>query len=78
MKSRARYPGLRQGILLFAVAAPIWTIIFIQQDLLLALVPLFLSHVLLLYPTLYPHSQWWGPVDSLFCHIRKRSLDYDR
>ena len=71
MKSRARYPGLRQGILLFAVAAPVWTIIFVQQDLLLALAPLFLSHALLLYPTLYPHSQWWGPVIRSFATSEK-------
>jgi peptidoglycan/xylan/chitin deacetylase (PgdA/CDA1 family) len=45
-----------------AIIAPIWTIIFLQVDLLVALLPLFLSHVLLLYPTLNPHSQWWGPV----------------
>ena len=28
----------------------------------MALVPLFISHLLILYPTLVPHSQWWGPV----------------
>jgi peptidoglycan/xylan/chitin deacetylase (PgdA/CDA1 family) len=71
MKSRARFPGLRQLILILAVAAPIWTIVFIQQNLLLALVPLFVSHALLLYPTLYPHSQWWGPVIRSFATSEK-------
>ena len=71
MKSRARYPGLRQFILIFAIAAPVWTIFFIQQNLLLALVPLFVSHALLLYPTLYPHSQWWGPVIRSFATSEK-------
>jgi peptidoglycan/xylan/chitin deacetylase (PgdA/CDA1 family) len=62
MKSRVKYRWLRNSILVFAVIAPMWTIIFFQLDLLLALVPLFVSHLLLLYPTLNPHSQWWGPV----------------
>ena len=78
MKSRARFPGLRQFILIFAIAAPVWTIFFIQQNLLLALVPLFVSHALLLYPTLYPAFTMVGTSDSLFRNIRKRSLDYDR
>jgi peptidoglycan/xylan/chitin deacetylase (PgdA/CDA1 family) len=62
MKKRFDYRWLRSGILAFAVIAPIWTIIFLQIDLLAALVPLFVSHLFLLYPTLVPHSQWWGPV----------------
>ena len=33
-----------------------------QIDFWIAVLPLFVSHLLLLYPTLNPHSQWWGPV----------------
>jgi peptidoglycan-N-acetylglucosamine deacetylase len=62
MMSHIRYSLLRRGLPAFAVLAAIWAIIFLQVDLLLALIPLFVSHMLLLYPTLNPHSQWWGPV----------------
>ena len=62
MKKHGRYHWWRSTILGFAIVAPIWTIIFLQVDLLLALGPLFISHMLVLYPTLNPHSQWWGPV----------------
>jgi peptidoglycan/xylan/chitin deacetylase (PgdA/CDA1 family) len=62
MTSPPKYNWLRKCILAFAVIAPIWTIIVLQFDWVLALVPLFISHLLLLYPTLVPHSQWWGPV----------------
>jgi peptidoglycan/xylan/chitin deacetylase (PgdA/CDA1 family) len=57
-----KYNWLRNIILAFAVITPIWTIIFLHVGWLIALVPLFASHLLLLYPTLVPHSQWWGPV----------------
>ena len=46
--------------------APIWTIIFAHVDWMIALAPLFISHLLILYPTLVPHSQWWGPVVRSF------------
>lgn len=62
MKSGTKYGWWRNCILVFAVVAPIWTIVFLQIDLLTALIPLFVSHLLLLYPTLNPRSQWWGPV----------------
>jgi peptidoglycan/xylan/chitin deacetylase (PgdA/CDA1 family) len=62
MTSNPKYHWLRNSILVFAIIAPIWTVIFLQIDLVMALVPLFVSHLLLLYPTLNPHSQWWGPV----------------
>ena len=62
MRTRSKYWWWRNTILAFAFVAPIWTIIFLQVDLLLAIGPLFVSHMLVLYPTLNPHSQWWGPV----------------
>lgn len=71
MKSGTKYVWWRNCILAFAVVAPIWTIIFLQIDLLTALVPLFVSHLLLLYPTLNPRSQWWGPVLRSFATSRQ-------
>ncbi len=71
MKSGIKYVWWRNCILAFAVLAPIWTIILFQIDLLTALVPLFISHLLLLYPTLNPRSQWWGPVLRSFATSRK-------
>jgi alpha-N-arabinofuranosidase len=48
------------------VIAPIFTILFYRTNTLIALGVLFLSHILLLYPTLVPNSQWWGPVITSF------------
>lgn len=58
----------RRALLGFAFAAPFLAVaIYLSQtNLLLALAPLFLSHLLLLYPTLVPHCQWWGPVVRSF------------
>ena len=71
MKQHVTQQTLRKGILTFAVIAPIWTVLFLQIDLLMAVVPLFVSHLLVLYPTLNPHSQWWGPVLRSFETSRK-------
>jgi peptidoglycan/xylan/chitin deacetylase (PgdA/CDA1 family) len=64
---------LRRGILLFALITPLWTIFFLQINWALALLPLFLSHLLILYPTLNPHSQWWGPVIRSFATSEKEA-----
>ena len=45
---------------------------FIRTNLVLALAPIFLSHVLLLYATLVPNCQWWGPGDPIVCTRRSR------
>ncbi len=58
--------GTRRAILVFAFLAPIWTIFWFPSDWVVALIPLFVSHMLLLYPTLVPRSQWWGPVYQTF------------
>jgi peptidoglycan-N-acetylglucosamine deacetylase len=71
MASTAKYRWLRVGILTFAAIAPFWTILFFRINLLIALVPLFFSHLLLLYPTLRPQSQWWGPVFQSFATTRR-------
>ena len=57
---------LRRAILGFALVAPIFTVLFYRTNALIALSVLFLSHILLLYPTLVPNSQWWGPVITSF------------
>jgi peptidoglycan/xylan/chitin deacetylase (PgdA/CDA1 family) len=71
MKSRARFPWLRKAVLLFALVAPLWAIFFLQINWAVALVPLLVSHMLILYPTLNPHSQWWGPVIRSFATSEK-------
>ena len=62
---------IRRGLLAFALLAPIWTIAFVWHNWLIALVPLFVSHLLILYPTLMPNSQWWGPVLCGFATDRR-------
>ena len=57
---------IRPAILTFAAIAPIWTIFWFRSDWVVALIPLFTSHMLLLYATLVPQSQWWGPVIRAF------------
>ena len=52
----------RSLILAFATIAPIATVLLWPVHPVIALVPLFVSHLLILYPTLVPQSQWWGPV----------------
>ncbi len=57
---------LRIALLTPAVLAPVWTLFVLPHSLLFGLLPLFLSHLLLLYPTLNPLSQWWGTVVTRF------------
>ncbi len=71
MTSAVSRRWLRRSILVFAAIAPLWTIIFFRVNLVAALAPLFVSHLLLLYPTLVPQSQWWGPVQRLFATSRR-------
>jgi peptidoglycan-N-acetylglucosamine deacetylase len=51
-----------------AVLAPFLalTLALAGTNLYLALAPLFLSHLLLLYATLVANCQWWGPVVTRF------------
>lgn len=58
----------RQLLLAGAVLAPIATIglAILGYGPVTALAPIFLSHILLLYPTLRPNCQWWGPVIRSF------------
>ncbi len=57
---------MRRLLIAFAIVAPVVSIVLIHTNLFLALAPLFVSHLLLLYPTLVANSQWWGPVLTAF------------
>ncbi|MFN2474762.1 MAG: polysaccharide deacetylase family protein [Chthoniobacterales bacterium] len=50
----------------FAAAAPVIALALIRTHIVFALAPLFLSHLLLLFATLAPNNQWWGPVINTF------------
>ena len=62
--SHARWA--RRAILAFVFLAPFLAFLLIRVHLVVALAPIFLSHVLLLYPTLVPNCQWFGPVARSF------------
>src|SRR5438045_9739584 len=55
-------PGTRRAILAFVFLAPFLGFFLVHVNLVAGLAPIFLSHVLLLYPTLVPNCQWFGPV----------------
>jgi len=56
----------RVALLAIAVAAPLLGLYLSRSNLILALAPIFLSHLLLLYATLVPNCSWWGPVIQSF------------
>ncbi len=49
-----------------AIIAPFLAIALAGTNLYFALAPIFFSHLLLLYATLVPNCQWWGPVMTNF------------
>ena len=49
-----------------AVIAPLLSLALIGTNVYFALAPIFASHLLLLYATLVPNCQWWGPVMTTF------------
>ena len=57
---------MRAGILGFLLLAPIVAVLLWTQSILAAAGVLFLSHMLVLYPTLSANSQWLGPVVTRF------------
>lgn len=61
----------RALLLGFAAIAPVLTLTLIRTHPVLALAPLFLSHLLLLYATLAPNCQWWGPVVTRFQTVER-------
>lgn len=50
----------------FALIAPVLSLALIATHPVWAIAPLFVSHMLLLWPTLVANSQWWGPVITSF------------
>jgi peptidoglycan/xylan/chitin deacetylase (PgdA/CDA1 family) len=61
----------RRALLGFAFVAPVLALYLSRTNLVVALAPLFLSHVLLLYATLVPNCQWWGPVIRSFATTQR-------
>jgi peptidoglycan/xylan/chitin deacetylase (PgdA/CDA1 family) len=57
---------MRRTLLAFAFVAPFLGLYLSRTNLALALAPIFLSHMLLLYATLVANCQWWGPVARSF------------
>ena len=57
---------LRTLLLMLAGVAPLISIALLGHGVLIAIAPLFVSHMLLLYPTLVAGSQWLGPVFTSF------------
>ncbi|HEY2138510.1 MAG TPA: polysaccharide deacetylase family protein [Chthoniobacterales bacterium] len=53
-------------LLAFVFIAPCLGFYLVRFNLFLGLAPIFLSHMLLLYPTLVPNCQWFGPVMQSF------------
>jgi peptidoglycan/xylan/chitin deacetylase (PgdA/CDA1 family) len=58
--------SVRHALLAFAFLAPLLGFFLVRINLVAALTPIFLSHVLLLYATLAPNCQWFGPVVRSF------------
>ena len=58
-------------ILGFAAIAPVALLLLWPHSILAGVGILFLSHMLLLYPTLAPNSQWLGPVVTNFATDKK-------
>jgi len=56
----------RRWLLAFVFIAPCLAFYLIRTNLFIALAPIFLSHLFLLYPTLVANSQWFGPVMRSF------------
>jgi peptidoglycan/xylan/chitin deacetylase (PgdA/CDA1 family) len=56
----------RRAVLAFVFLAPCLAFYLVRFHLIIALAPIFLSHLLLLYPTLTPNCQWFGPVMRSF------------
>jgi peptidoglycan-N-acetylglucosamine deacetylase len=56
----------RCALLGFAFLAPVLALCLSHTNIVVALAPIFISHVLLLYATLVPNCQWWGPVIRSF------------
>ena len=56
----------RLAILACVFVAPFLGFFLVRVNIVAALAPIFISHVLLLYATLVPNCQWFGPVIRSF------------
>jgi peptidoglycan/xylan/chitin deacetylase (PgdA/CDA1 family) len=56
----------RRLVLTFVFIAPCVGLYLLRFHVIAALAPIFLSHLFLLYPTLAPNCQWFGPVMRSF------------
>jgi peptidoglycan/xylan/chitin deacetylase (PgdA/CDA1 family) len=57
---------MRAALIAFGLIAPFISISLIGTNIFVALAPLFVSHMLMLYATLVANCQWWGPVVRSF------------
>lgn len=57
---------MRLVLLGFAWIAPVLSLALLPAHPVVALAPLFVSHMLVLYATLVANCQWWGPVVTRF------------
>lgn len=64
---------IRTALIVFAAIAPLISLLLLDRGALVAIAPLFASHMLLLYPTLVANSQWLGPVFRSF-HTDEREV----
>jgi peptidoglycan/xylan/chitin deacetylase (PgdA/CDA1 family) len=71
MDTERRQPIARRLILGFAIVAVVFFLVAVAAYPLLALGVLFLSHMLILWPTLVANSQWWGRVVTSFATPRR-------
>ena len=61
-----KFRRARRLLLAFAFLAPCLGFYLVRLNVVVALAPIFLSHVLLLYATLSANCQWFGPVIRSF------------
>lgn len=57
---------MRATLIVAAAIAPLVSLALLPAGWFAAIAPLFVSHMLLLYPTLVANCQWWGPVFTRF------------
>ena len=57
---------MRRAILVFLILAPVIALALLKTSILGAIGVIFVSHMLVLYPTLRANAQWLGPVITCF------------
>jgi len=59
-------PWPRRALLGFFFVSPLIGVSLSETNLILALAPIVISHLLVFYATFVPNCQWWGPVVRSF------------